>query len=36
MLNCEDVTSRGFATIMLTTCLTGHALDAVLDVVSDA
>jgi hypothetical protein len=27
---------RGFATIMLTPCLTGHVPDAVLDVVLDA
>jgi hypothetical protein len=29
-------TPRGFATIMLTPCLTGHVPDAVLDAVSDA
>jgi hypothetical protein len=28
--------SRGFATIMLTPCLTGYVPDAVLDAVSDA
>jgi hypothetical protein len=28
--------SRGFATIMLTTCLTGHVPDAVIDAVPDA
>ena len=32
----ETWKSRGFATTMLTTCLTGHAVDAVLDAVPDA
>ena len=35
MLNCEGVKSRGFARIMLTTCLTGHVLDSVPDAVID-
>jgi hypothetical protein len=36
MLDSEDADARGFATIMLTPCLTGHVPDAVLDVVLDA